>query len=484
MSPTWSLTANAYVRRYIQHTVDGNPTNAQPCDDPTLLCFNDTSTPANGLNGQQLANPFPSNAALGEIDRSTILTTSVGSQRAAVQQRHPVRLQEPRHLRRELRLTARPITAPPPNWASSRRIMSSSAREPISAPRAIRSAIGPVNVNSINRYLGLYALDALDLTDKLTLSAGARFNLASISLFRPARRRRQRQRPIYPRQSGRRPDLQDHAGPAGLWLLCSESNRAPTPLELGCANPQQPCIIGSFLVSDPPLQQVVAQTFEAGFRGQHVLANDWGAVGWKAGVYRTLSTNDILNVPSPTQQGFGYFANVGDTLRQGVEAQLNYRKGPFTVRATYAYIDATFRNYLTLASNSPSADANGNIFVVPGDQLPLIPRQRGKVSLDWDINSKTRIGADILITGPQRYAGDASNQQPMLPGYATVSLNGAYKVTHNFEVFASANNLFDHRYYTYGGYFDTSQLFQAFTNPESVVPAQPLSVYGGIRYTF
>ena len=39
LSPSWSLTANAYVRRYIQHIVDGNPTNTQPCDDPTQLCY-------------------------------------------------------------------------------------------------------------------------------------------------------------------------------------------------------------------------------------------------------------------------------------------------------------------------------------------------------------------------------------------------------------------------------------------------------------
>jgi iron complex outermembrane receptor protein len=264
----------------------------------------------------------------------------------------------------------------------------------------------------------------------------------------------------------------------------SESNRAPTPLELGCANPLQPCILASFLISDPPLKQVVAQTFEAGFRGQQVLANDLGAIGYKFGLYRTLSTNDIMNIPDPFQQGFGYFANVGDTLRQGVEAQLNYRKGPFTLRATYAYIDATFRNNLTLASNSPSADANGNIYVVPGDRIPLIPRQRGKIGLDWDVDSKTRLGADVLITGPQVFAGDASNQQPLLPGFWTLNLNGAYKITDKVEVFANAFNLLNRRYYTYGTFFDTSQLFQAFTNPQSVTPAQPLSIYAGLRVTF
>ena len=242
--------------------------------------------------------------------------------------------------------------------------------------------------------------------------------------------------------------------------------------------------MASFLVSDPPLQQVVSQTFEAGLRGQKILADDWGAVGWKTGVYRTLSTNDILNVPDPFLQGYGYFANVGDTLREGVEAQLNYRRGPFTVSATYAYIDATFRNYLTLGSNSPSADANGNIFVVPGDQISLIPHSRAKIGLDWDIDSNTRVGADLLITGPMRFYGDASNQQPLLPGYATVSLNASYKVMKDVEIFARAENLFNQRYYTYGTYFNTNSLYSAFTDPEMMVPGQPLSVYGGVRVKF
>ncbi|WP_296714755.1 TonB-dependent receptor [Rhodoblastus sp.] len=481
-SPTWSLNTNAYVRRYIQHTVDGNPTNTQPCEDPTLLCYNSDDTPANGLNRQQLNNPFPSNAVLGEIDRSSILTTSAGASAQLSNsgtlfgfKNHATFGASFDYGTTNYNATAE-LGVVAPNYVV---IGSGTYLGPSGDP----VAIGPVSVNSINRYFGLNVLDAIDLTDKLTLSAGARFNLASISLSDQlggdvnGENQYNHVNPVVGLTYKLTPDLLVYGSYA-------ESNRAPTPLELGCANPQKPCIMGAFLVSDPPLQQVVAQTFEAGFRGQQVLANDWGAVGWKAGVYRTLSSNDILNVPSPTQQGFGYFANVGDTLRQGVEAQLNYRKGPFTVRATYAYIDATFRNYLTLGSNSPSADANGNIFVVPGDQLPMIPRQRGKISLDWDINSQARIGADILITGPQRYAGDASNQQPMLPGYATVSLNGAYKITRNLEAFAIANNLLNHRYYTYGGYFETGQLFQAFTNPESVVPAQPLSVYAGLRMTF
>ncbi len=65
-----------------------------------------------------------------------------------------------------------------------------------------------------------------------------------------------------------------------------------------------------------------------------------------------------------------------------------------------------------------------------------------------------------------------------------MSLNGGYKVTDQIEVFGRIDNLLDRRYYVYGTFFDTSQLFQAFNNPQSVTPAQPLSVYGGVRLTF
>jgi len=482
LSPSWSLSSTAYARRYIQHTVDGNPTNVQACDDPTVLCYNDSVTPANGLNGQQLSNSLNPNYPLGEIDRSHILTTSVGANSQLSNNDRLFGLKNHFTLGASFDFGTTNYSATAelgsvmPNYVVvGNGVFLGPSGDPVSA--------GPVDVNAYNRYFGLYALDALELSDKLTLSAGARLNMASISLSDQlggdvnGNSQYNHVNPVVGLTYKITPNLLAYGS-------YSESNRAPTPLELGCANPLRPCILASFLVSDPPLKQVVAQTFEAGFRGQQDLANDLGAIGWKLGVYRTFSTNDILNVPDPFQQGFGYFTNVGDTLRQGAEAQLNYRKGPVTLRASYAYIDATFRNAFALGSNSPSADANGNIFVVPGNQIPLIPRQRAKVGLDWDINSKARVGADLLFTGPQRYAGDASNQQPLLPSYWTVNLNGGYKIMDNVEVFANAFNLLNRRYYTYGTYFDTSQLFQAFTNPQSNVPAQPLSVYAGLRISF
>ena len=70
-TPTWTIQGAMHFRSFYQSTLDGNSTNVEPCANPALLCYNDTVTPANGLNGQQLANPFASGATLGEIDRTT-----------------------------------------------------------------------------------------------------------------------------------------------------------------------------------------------------------------------------------------------------------------------------------------------------------------------------------------------------------------------------------------------------------------------------
>src|ERR1700733_102554 len=148
----------------------------------------------------------------------------------------------------------------------------------------------------------------------------------------------------------------------------SEANRAPTPLEPGCANPAQPCIIASFLVSDPPLKQVVSHSVEAGLRGTKEM--NIGTLGWKLGVFRADNTDDILAIPSPVVQGFGYFQNVGSTRRQGVEAEATLRAGRLQVTGSYTYLDARFLDSLQVGSNSPFADDDGNIQISPGNRIP------------------------------------------------------------------------------------------------------------------
>ncbi len=137
----------------------------------------------------------------------------------------------------------------------------------------------------------------------------------------------------------------------------SEANRAPTAAELGCAEPDNPCLIESFLTDDPPLDQVVSKTFEFGFRGQSTPGNGQ-LFTWSAGLFRTLNVDDILNVASETT-GRGYFLNAGDTLRQGVELAAAYQNRKYSIYGSYAFVDATFQDDLILpAPNTPNGTFN------------------------------------------------------------------------------------------------------------------------------
>ena len=262
----------------------------------------------------------------------------------------------------------------------------------------------------------------------------------------------------------------------------AEANRAPTPLELACSDPVRPCLIDNALVGDPNLQQVVTYTFEAGLRGQF---NIWqGLMNWTVGGFHALNTNDILAVSSPIP-GHEFFQNAGNTLREGIEANLNYKQDRWNIYANYTYVDATFQNALTLQSPfNPFADANGNISVVPGDHLTGIPSFRFKLGAEYQVTKPWKVGADLNVVGSQWLVGDKSNQNPKVPPYWVVNLHSSYKVTDNVEVFGIVRNLFDQHYYTFGTFFDvTTAPYLNLTDPRTFLPGIPFAAYLGVRGT-
>ena len=486
-TPSWTIEGGAHVRAFDQKVVDANPTGTQPCgSDPTLLCFGDDTTPANGLNGVQLANPFPSGAILGEIDRTTdrSITTGVSLQATNSDQlfghtnKFVVGMSFNSSVTR-FSATAELGTIGPNFVASGSGIFLGQSGSPVS--------IGPVSLRTTSQYSGLYALDTFDVTNAFSITAGGRFNDARIALQDQigsalnGNETFDRFNPIIGGTYKITPELTAYAG-------YSEANRAPTPLELGCADPARPCLIAAFLVSDPPLKQVVARTVEAGLRGTKEL--NIGTLGWKVGGFRTNNTDDILAIPSPVLQGFGYFQNVGSTRRQGIEAEVTLKSRVLQLYASYALVDARFLDALEVGSNSPFADANGNVQILPGNRIPGIPRNRIKAGIDYSVTDTFKIGGDAIFVGSQYFVGDKSNQAERLPSYAVFNLHASYQIDKTFQVYARADNIFDNRYATYGSFFDTGAIPNfsnggaPFTDPRSLSPARPRAFYAGLKATF
>ena len=488
VTDTWTIDAIGHYRAFSQRTVDGNPTGTQACDPPnqTLLCFGDGTTPANGLNGQQLANPFPAGSFLGEIDR-TFTNTNTGG--ASLQATNTDQLFG--HDNRFVVGTS--FDASVTHFGASAELGTIGTNYVVNGSGIFLGTSGspvsdgPVGLRATNQYTGLYALDTFDVTKAFSITAGGRFNDARIVLQDQlgtalnGSEAYDRFNPMVGATYKITSELTAYAG-------YSEANRAPTPLELECANPAAPCILASFLVSDPPLKQVVSHTYEAGFRGTHDFS--FATLDWKVGGFRAKNTDDILALPSQVQ-GFGFFSNVGDTRRQGVEAEANLKSSKWQFHASYAFIDARFLDSLQLNSNSPFVDpTTGTVQVSPGNIIPAIPRHRIKASFDYSVTDAFKVGGDALWVSSQYLVGDESNQAPQLPSYAVFSAHASYQLDKTYQLFGRIDNIFDNRYYTYGGFFDTTQLPNfsnggaPFTNAQSLSPARPRAFYAGLKATF
>ncbi|SDS73295.1 TonB-dependent receptor [Bradyrhizobium canariense] len=487
VSPTWTVEGIGHVRVFNQNTQDGNPTGTQPCDaDATLLCFGDGSTPANGLNGAQLSNPFDPSATLGENDRTSTQTTTTGFSLQATNtdqlfghNNHFVVGTSFDYSVTHFTASAELGTIGPDYVVSGSGIFLGQSGNPVSD--------GPVDLRTTNQYTGLYALDTFDVTNRFSITGGGRFNVANINLqdqLGTALNGSDNYTRFNPVIGGTYKITSGLTAYAGY----SEANRAPTPLELGCADPAHPCIIASFLVSDPPLKQVVSHTVEAGLRDTENLS--LGTLSWKFGAFRTENSDDILNIPSPVLQGFGYFQNVGSTRRQGFEAEATLKSDKLLVSASYTFLDARFLNALQVGSNSPFADDNGNIQIMPGNQIPAVPRNVLKARVDYSVTDAFKVGGDALFVGSQYFVGDGSNQFMKLPSYAVFNLHASYQINKTFQIYARADNIFNNQYASYGTFFETDAVPNftnggaPFTDPRSLSPARPRALYAGLKATF
>ncbi len=183
-----------------------------------------------------------------------------------------------------------------------------------------------------------------------------------------------------------------------LYAGYNEGSRAATSIELGCADPEQPCKLPNAMAGDPPLAQVVTRTLDAGVRGQS------GRLAWNAGYFRAANRDDILFVQSE-QTGFGYFKNFGRTRREGLELGARARAGVAELGAGYTLLDATFRSSEEVNGESNSTNdaaaaggpgLEGSIEIEPGDRMPLIPRHMLKLYADIQVTRALSIDADLV----------------------------------------------------------------------------------------
>ena len=336
-----------------------------------------------------------------------------------------------------------------------------------------------VDVKADNRTYSFFFTDTISITDALALTLSGRYNNTEIKM-----------KDKIDRASTINATHEFHRfnPAAGLTFIVnesvstyvnySESSRAPTPSELGCSDPNDPCKLPNAFLADPPLDQVVAKSWEGGLRG--TIMDD---ISWNAGLFTATNHDDIMFISTGGATGnTGFFDNIGETRRQGAELGISGQHNKLSWAVNYSYIEAEFRSALTMSSpNNPTADANGDIHVKSGDSMPGIPKHNLKLGTDYDFTTKFSMGVDAIVNSEQYYRGDESNDLGQISGYTVVNLHTDYQVTPNIKFFAKVDNLFDKDYSNFGLLGEPDEIFPTFNDPRFEGVGAPRAGWVGVK---
>ena len=481
LGDTLSLQALGYYRYFRQSVINGNAPNDTPCADGSgLLCNPDG--PSTTVGGG-LISDFLGGGQYGQLDTQSTSTHGYGG---SLQLTDTGKL-----LGRDNNLVAgASLDIGRTQFGATSYVggLTSGDRSFVGPGVVIDEPDinSPVSITADSVSWGLYLADTWRLTPRLALTASGRLNIATINLNDLA--------------GG---DLSGshsfvHFNPAGglayeiaPWLTVyggyAIANRTPTPAELSCAGPSNSCSLANFFVGDPDLKQVVSRTVEAGLRGS-LAVFEKGRLRYSLALYRSDLDDDIAFISSPVQ-GRAFFANVGSTRRQGLDAELRLTTDRWLAYIDYSFIDATFQNAFVEASgDNPAADLNGNITVLPGSRLPGIPAHQLKVGAYYKATDKWTLGANLVAASSVYLVGDEANLNAPLPPYATLDLTTTYRPLPNVEIFAWARNVTNSWYYSFGTFSPTSSVAIAQAPGATATPsyslAAPTSVFAGVRITF
>jgi len=299
-----------------------------------------------------------------------------------------------------------------------------------------------------------YALADLQL-GKVTFSGGLRFDYIHIP-FRDQLDPTADTTNSFSRLSPRGGVSFEVAPGASMYASVGQSFRAPAVLELACADETAACPLPFALGDDPPLDPVVATTFEVGTQLVR------GPTIWNASVYRTNVRDDISFIQSENAVFEGFFDNIGDTRREGIELGLQVVPSEqLSFYANYAFTRATFRTAADIFSiraepafaGSPLAGGNT---VLAGDRLPLVPDHQVKFGGLLSLPAGIQFGLDARYIGQQWLRGDEANETQPLDGYFVT--NARVGVTYaKWDVSAVVSNVFDSKRAIFGTFNENRQ---------------------------
>lgn len=348
------------------------------------------------------------------------------------------------------------------------------------------SALNTAGVIGTSTAFGTYLADTYKISDKTFVTVAGRFNQTTVanklSSYTSGSLTGTESESFTYRKFNPSLGMTHQFGELTMFGNWAQSNRAPTVLELGCADIDNPCTLPTGLQSDPYLKQVVSQTIEAGMRWK----NDFG-YSLSISAYQTINKDDIVFTAANTS-GAGYFSNFDKTKYMGVDINASKSWGAWHLNTTYSYLKATYESTAELLG----AD-NREMDITPGMRMAGIPLHKLKMHLDWSATDKWKLGTSMIASSSLVTQGNedglldsgGGSGNAKVKGYALFNLKSTYEVQKGFEVFGKIDNVFNKRYETYAMlavdnlYDNNDQTVSKF-----VAPGAPRTFMAGLRYRF
>ena len=221
---TLSFQSNFYLRSAGRWVFNGNTTDAQPCADPTLLCLGGATTPLFDTSGARVPSSMLGGGIPGQNDDSSITSLGLGSSLQSTytaplfgRDNHLVVGASFDHADVDFNSTNELGTIDP----NTLRV--SGLGIIIDQPDG---SLAPVRLETTTSYYGLYASDTFDVTPKLAVTVGGRYNIALLHLIDKLGTALNGENRFSRFKCVGRRDLQDAAQPDGLCRLCRSEPRA------------------------------------------------------------------------------------------------------------------------------------------------------------------------------------------------------------------------------------------------------------------
>ena len=193
--------------------------------------------------------------------------------------------------------------------------------------------------------------------------------------------------------------------------------QTPAGLQLGAQ-----AVFPSFNKTAHTLDPETTNSFELGVSGRLGLLH-YELVGFYNRITERIEQTSV-DANGDGKDDYFTFFNIGNAETKGLELTLDYRLTE-DIDLSFFWTELDTENNDT------------------GKELEFNPERVLAASIDWNLSSRLRLGANVTYTGDQYY--QAHGQEQTTDGYTLVNVNGGYRFGQDdrFEVFAGIENLFD-----------------------------------------